>query len=1030
MKKKSRGRSEDSFNNISSTDNIKVSLTPKQYYNQPYVKDTLLDIAQYKRNNVIYTRASIHDRKGWYSYKGKDENKQRRMFQGNDSKAYDRLISQTDRTLYMTLNHFRDDYKPFKTFQEESWEIDGYDKCYAYILSVDIDLKDGHSVDKTEDKKALQLVTEFTYHKLNELSNGKLICLFSGNGAYIHLNPRFGYIKGDVKPRKRINSYENLETAFNNYLFDIESEFYQLHPEYKDVVSLDRINNRNRQIKVPLSIHKTFNYVVYPIAPGGFEIELIEYQDITPTQVQQVREWYKKFLFDEPNDKQRKQFIKELKPYIDEAKKINKDIKGFKKPQAPENAYDIDLITLEPVLESIFDPEEWEEGSIRRITLMASYLSASGWEDKIIYDWIRAHVKEWKRLPEDLDRRISYGIQMNPPGFDRIYTNYTKFPSVGLLELQHHLPERPREYDYPMQFIHRKYNIQKSKEAIQGKKTFFLEDNVYAYVDDGNKIIQKCTQKFDSEGNLRINHVNVIKAKPKEVNIYESPLEGEPTKFECIWESNSRLKPLKTPPMTTEDMLIFLRESGLILSRYYAPDTLNATLNGYAEYNMAEIKTEIQQPGFYLDDDNNLVAVDYVPEYTREGLTEALQLVRELREEYYNKQGDKFIHVFKWGLISPFIYCMKQDGEVVPWIFLHGKSQSGKSTFGIIVLWVWGVYDRTHAVGGEEISTIARLGHVLEQGTFPTLVNEPKGAMSNDAVMEGIKNSIDTLVCRGRYVGTRYKQSPALAPCMITANTYRPEEEATANRFDNIDFTFSEKKDKHQKEEFNKVFKPKIMTNNAPLSVLESLGGYIATRILEDPELLKQDWKTLSDALLTDAFKECGLDIPEWVTEWTETETIEDIEEEAYSMVIDLLKKEINRAYNIKIQLVDEEGKYINPEDKISEDITIKDKTIIDKALYVISTDSITWLTAKNIKGNDYILISYPFVKLVSNEVGISESMESMAEMLGHSVKPVKIGRKSVKFIGIPKVDFFSMISYEEMGNMQTKFNGVDKEDS
>jgi hypothetical protein len=570
-----------------------------------------------------------------------------------------------------------------------------------------------------------------------------------------------------------------------------------------------------------------------------------------------------------------------------------------------------------------------------------------------------------------------------------------------------------------MQFIHRKHNQQKFKEAIKGKKTFQMEDNVHTMVDDEKNLIKRSKITYNSNGELNQSNINVIKAKPTEVSIYESPLEGEPTKFECTWISKSRVKPLKTPPMTTEDILSFLRESGLIVSRYYAPDTLNAVLNGYAEYNMAEIKTEIQQPGFYLDENDNLVMVDYQPEYTLEGLTEALQLLRELTDEYYSTQKDKFLHVLKWGLISPFIYCIKQQGDVVPWLFLHGKSQSGKTTFGIIVLWVWGVYDRTHAVGGEEISTIARLGHVLEQGTFPTLVNEPKGAMNNDSVMEGIKNSIDTQICRGRYYGTRYKQSPALSPCMITANTFRPSEEATANRFENIDFTFNEKKDIQQKEEFNNKYKPKAMTDNAPLSVLKSLGGFIASRMIEEPELLKTDWKKLSEQLLEEAYTKCGLDIPQWVREWTETETIEDIEEEAYTMVIDLLKREINRAYNIKIQITDDEGRQRKQEDIVTEDLTEINVTMTEKAHHVISTSSISWLTAKEIKNKEYVLISYPFVKMVEREVGLSESLNSLSEMLGWDKITTKIGGKSIKFIGTDKVSFYRTISYEGVEEVQ-----------
>lgn len=254
---------------------------------------------------------------------------------------------------------------------------------------------------------------------------------------------------------------------------------------------------------------------------------------------------------------------------------------------------------------------------------------------------------------------------------------------------------------------------------------------------------------------------------------------------------------------------------------------------------------------------------------------------------------------------------------------------------------------------------------------------------------------------------------------MITANTFRPSEEATANRFENIDFTFNEKKDIQQKEEFNNKYKPKAMTDNAPLSVLKSIGGFIASRIIEEPELLKTEWKKLSEQLLEEAYTKCGLEIPQWVREWTETETIEDIEEEAYTMVIDLLKREINRAYNIKIQIIDDEGRQRKQEDIVTENLTTIDVTMTEKAHHVISTSSISWLTAKEIKNKEYVLISYPFVKMVEREIGLSESLNSLSEMLGWDKITTKIGGKSIKFIGTDKVSFYRTISYEGVEEVQ-----------
>jgi hypothetical protein len=206
------------------------------------------------------------------------------------------------------------------------------------------------------------------------------------------------------------------------------------------------------------------------------------------------------------------------------------------------------------------------------------------------------------------------------------------------------------------------------------------------------------------------------------------------------------------------------------------------------------------------------------------------------------------------------------------------------------------------------------------------------------------------------------------------------------------------------------------------LTRLKAIGAFIASRIIEDEGLLRKDWKPLSKQLLTEAFKSVSLDVPSWVSDWADTETIEDIEEETYIMVLDLLKYEINKAYNRKIQLIDEDGRRQDPEDRITEDITIKDLSMIRKASYVLSSTSISWMTAKNIKEEDFIIISYPFVKLVNESLGLSESLTSLSEILGWETKPVRIGKKLVKCITVKTNDFYSAIDDEDYKPGQTNF--------
>jgi phage/plasmid-associated DNA primase len=308
------------------------------------------------------------------------------------------------------------------------------------------------------------------------LSNGKLISLFSGNGSYIHINPRFGYPKNDLSLEEKVIGFETLVKGFNNYLFKIESEFYDKYPQYRNFVELDKINNRNRQIKAPLSIHKSFDYIVYPI-PESFEIPLIKYHEINDKEIIKARKLLNKFKNNEPGTDEIKQFNRTLEPYLNEAKTEIKDKKNYKgiRPQSPENAHTIDLIKSEPILNAIFSSDEWKDGNIRRITLMSSYMGASGWDLSDVQKWVEAHVSEWEGIPEDLHRRIEFGYQMGPPGIDTLYKRYNGFPSMGLGDLLQYLPEKPTGYLNPMTFINTKYSDEIAREKLD--KALAEKDN-------------------------------------------------------------------------------------------------------------------------------------------------------------------------------------------------------------------------------------------------------------------------------------------------------------------------------------------------------------------------------------------------------------------------------------------------------------------------------------------------------------------------------------------------------------------------
>jgi len=277
---------------------------------------------------------------------------------------------------------------------------------------------------------------------------------------------------------------------------------------------------------------------------------------------------------------------------------------------------------------------------------------------------------------------------------------------------------------------------------------------------------------------------------PTRVIVYGSPIGGV-TKYEVTLDGATLQKPLIVGPVTVDEISDRVVAEGLVYHKLIY-DALSAIIQAYIRKGKAEIRTEIESPGFYLVD-GKLISVKYnVGELDTEKLKQAFGLFSELAEVWFKRIQDKFSTVIKWGAIAPFAYVLKQGGKWLQWLFLYGDSATGKTTLGKIVLKIWGL-DFKHEKTGASIDTVARLGYVLSMSTFPTLINEPGNALTKEGVVEAIKNAVDTTLVRGKYVKGTYTEIPALALLIFTSNKFLPKDDALLRRFKVVTFSYSEK---------------------------------------------------------------------------------------------------------------------------------------------------------------------------------------------------------------------------------------------
>ncbi len=518
------------------------------------------------------------------------------------------------------------------------------------------------------------------------------------------------------------------------------------------------------------------------------------------------------------------------------------------------------------------------------------------------------------------------------------------------------------------------------------------EKQLYAVANLRKLVVVRARRVTDGRRYKLTYKEKVFIGAPTSVTAYHNPLGGV-TKFEVVWEASTRPKPLVIGPATIEDVVERLKLEGLVLSRRLAGDVMSAIINAYIRKGKAEVKEEIEASGFYFLDGKLKAVRLELGEVSLEELREALELLNDLAR-WFGHIRDKFATVIKWGLIAPFIYAMKQRGKWIPWLYLYGASHTGKTTLGEIVLSIWGLDGRFRKTGAS-IDTIARLGHVLSQSTFPTLINEPGNAIAREDIVEAIKNAIESAVVRGKFVRGSYSEIPSLSPLILTSNKVLPQDDALLRRLIVMSFTYGERVSKDKAREFERNVKPK-------LGKLRALGMWIAGKVLEDPSLLELPWEELAEELLREACQAAGLEVPSWIEERHEEDL--DIYEQIKEQIREFLIDEINKAYfkavgKVVVEKV-EDNRYsyerspalsVSPEERVQ---------------VVFENKLLPWAYSKD--GKAYFTSG--FARALESRVGNLGGLKGVAELLGWEYKVVRQEKKLRKAMVISLEDLISFL--------------------
>jgi len=465
---------------------------------------------------------------------------------------------------------------------------------------------------------------------------------------------------------------------------------------------------------------------------------------------------------------------------------------------------------------------------------------------------------------------------------------------------------------------------------------------------------------------------------PVRVVVFEDPLGGV-RKFEIEFEG---LLNKVIGPADLDTIISRLKAEAVVKHKRLIEDALSSLVIAFIRNGKAEIRRELEKPGFYYIEREIKPVKWEVWDFTEEDLRNSLTLLRELRERWYDHLAERFTTIIKWGIVAPFSYAIKQIrgtyGIHFPWLLLHGSASTGKSTLGKIIRAIWNLPPEEK--GGSHIDTVPRFGKVVSESTFPILINEVADVLSKDSLREVLKSSIETTFARGRYVQGVYVEEPALAPMIFTTNKTYPADDALLRRFVAILFSISDRVPEEKARQFEREVLPRI-------SDLRFLGFYVFKKIAKNPELLKRDWQSLSTHLLRDAFEYAGLEIPRWVEEQHRGESLEDITELINEEIRARLLEDINQ--------------------RSSRHVSRAEFTLEGRLETLLRDNFIPWAFRRD----DDIVITSSVLNILG---GLSvDSLKSLAERFGWTYRNVKIGERVIKAIRVPFEDFLAFLEPE-----------------
>lgn len=505
----------------------------------------------------------------------------------------------------------------------------------------------------------------------------------------------------------------------------------------------------------------------------------------------------------------------------------------------------------------------------------------------------------------------------------------------------------------------------------------------------------------------------VIEAVPYKLIVYDSPLLDQPRTFKIVWTSNVTSRNFVTAGESTgatiQEIEQYLINAGFSHSPRLVSGALSCTINTMIQKEMAEIKEDIDNPGFYYNPDNDKITAVKRPctVPTKLELAKAAKVLDGLTH-FFSDNIETLATVIKWSVMAEFSYAMKQAGKWMPWMYLKGSAGSGKTTVGKIGLYIYSVPNTENNIGGSSFDTVARLGAKVSRSCDPILVNEPAAVFNRSSTNEMVKVCVESTTGRSKYKGSYFGGIPAFSAVLFTANQYLPEDDALIRRLYVLSFSYSQRKSEFQKKEFENTFHintPSI----SPLRDLQYLGQFAASEIVGEPSLLLDDWKVTADRIINNFYDTLDADVPEWLTSWAESESLEDLDDTQREDIRNFFVQEFNNARK-KVNTYDTYGNKTSATLDVEEATTSGDFTDVNWS--IVNNRMLTWAIPKTSKnGTKYICLTQGLRKAIGETLSFCSDLKSLGELLGWQYQAVQLGDEK-RVMKVLKIKFDEFMDF------------------